>query len=212
MAPHLPQVQHLWQEPSCGNQGSHVLIFMHGRGGSMHDFEDLCAAWKIPHLCYLLLNAPDPFFGGWSWYDLPPSPLPGILRSRALLEEVLQALNEAGFPPSHVFLSGFSQGHCMTLEFGMRYPQTLAGYIGICGQAFDLWECLHESSQGAKKGDWLWSAGSEDEHFSIETCRTQAQRMQSHGFDVDFQQYPKGHEIHYQKELPYIRRWILDRM
>ena len=41
-------------------------------------------ALNLPWLNYLLVNAPDEYFGGFSWFDYPHDMKPGILRSRKL--------------------------------------------------------------------------------------------------------------------------------
>ncbi len=57
----VPGFQHIWQ-PVQG--GDYTLIVMHGRGGSMQDFEQLQDIWRLPALNHLLLQGPDPFLMG----------------------------------------------------------------------------------------------------------------------------------------------------
>jgi predicted esterase len=206
----IPHFQHLWQEATPPSKGTHLLITLHGRGGSFRDFEQLGEIWQIPGLCYLHLQAPDPFFGGWSWYDLPPNPGPGIERSRRLLTELMQALNAQGFPPERCIFFGFSQGCLMTLEFGLRYPDVLGGYIGICGQVYELWPLIHEANKAPlTRGRWLWSAGSQDEIFGIETSRIQARALQEAGADLEFHEWNKGHEIDHTQEIYFLKDWVV---
>ncbi|MCB1136967.1 MAG: hypothetical protein KDK78_11915, partial [Chlamydiia bacterium] len=206
------ELQHLWQESPAGKRG-YTLVAMHGRGGSMHDFEQLKDIWRLDDLNYLLLQGPDPFFGGWSWYDIPPNPLPGIRRSRKMLGTLLDSLHAKGYARERCFLFGFSQGCLLTFEFGARYPHALAGYVGISGQLYDTHQLIHDMHPAAtQKADWLWSAGTLDGHFGIETTRIQAERLRAAGMRLDFVEWPKDHEIDHQEEVWFLRDWVAAHM
>src|SRR3954464_8869792 len=102
------------------------MVVLHGLGDSMEGYRDVPNWLRIPWLNYLLVNAPDPYFGGYSWYDFAGDPAPGVQRSRNLLTAVLDAQRKT-FPSDQTIVFGFSQGCLMTLETGLRYPQKLAG-------------------------------------------------------------------------------------
>ena len=63
-----------------------LMIILHGRGDSSRGFTFLPEYLGIDQINYLLLDAPDDYYGGFSWYDLPPNQLEGILYSRGILE------------------------------------------------------------------------------------------------------------------------------
>ena len=87
----------------------------------MEGYRWLPDALGLPGLNYLLVNAPDPYFGGYAWYDFSGKPEPGIRRSRGLLFALLDAQRERGFPSAQTLVFGFSQGCLMTYEIGLRY-------------------------------------------------------------------------------------------
>ena len=43
--------------------------------------------FQLPDMNYLLVNAPDDYYGGYSWYDFARDPGPGVVRSRRMLSE-----------------------------------------------------------------------------------------------------------------------------
>lgn len=179
----------------------------------MHDWESLEEDWNIPGLSYLYLNGPDPFYTGRSWYDLPPNPLPGIQRSRQLLERVFAELNKVGFPPERCFLMGFSQGATMTWEFGSRCAHCLAGYLALSGHIYDVPKLVSERNpRVAKEGHWLMAHGTYDEHLSIEIARAQASQLKQAGFRLEYHEYPIGHTFDFKEEMPYIGRWLRARV
>ncbi len=185
-----------------------LMIVLHGRGDSPDGFAWLPGALNLPGIHFLMLEAPDPYYDGFSWYDLPPDQLPGIIRSRNLLRDTLDQVQAFGFKAETIFLFGFSQGCLMSLEFGARYPTPLAGYIGLSGYCYDPAALLRESAPLVMKGNWLITHGTQDEVLPAERSREQIKELQAGGFHIEYQEYRKVHTIDEQKELPFIRQWI----
>lgn len=203
-------LEHVWQ-PAAKPSGS-LMVVLHGRGDSAEGFLWLQEALRIEGMNVLLLNAPDPYYTGFSWYDLPPSQLPGIQRSRALLTETLEELRRTGFEPSETFILGFSQGCLLTLEFGARYAHVLAGYVGISGYCYAPEVLLREMNPAVNEGNWLITHGTEDEVLPVRVTREQVRELQAGGFRIDYREYRKGHSIDAWKELPEIQAWVRSRI
>ena len=87
-----------------------LMIILHGRGDSSQGFTWLPSFFNIDSMNYLLLDAPYDYYGGYSWYDLPPNQLEGIVYSSGLLTDILDSLFLEEFDASESFLFGFSQG------------------------------------------------------------------------------------------------------
>ena len=203
-------VDYLWQE--AHEPSKRLMIVLHGRGDSAEGFRWLQDEMEIDSLNFLILTAPDPYYQGFSWYDMAPNQLPGIVRSRKLLEQVFTATQTSGYGPEQTFLLGFSQGCLMTLEFGARYKHRLAGYIGISGYCYDPEALLREMSPEVNRGDWLITHGNDDDLLPAETTRAQIETLQSGGFKIDYREYAKTHTIDPERELPEIREWVQDRL
>jgi len=188
-----------------------VMVVLHGLGDSAEGFLWIQDALGIDSLDYLLLNAPKPYYIGFSWYDLPPNQNPGIAKSRKLLEEVFTELEREGYAPERTFLFGFSQGCLMTLEFGARYRRRLAGYIGVSGYSTDPEQLLKEMNPEVNHGDWLITHGTDDEVLPVTATRVQMKFFNEHGFKMDYREYMKSHTIDPRRELPDIREWLSSR-
>src|SRR2546429_7728417 len=117
--------------PAKQPQSRRLLVMLHGLGDSMEGYRWVPEAVAFPWLNYLLVNAPDEYYGGYSWYDFAQDIVPGVVRSRKLLFELLDDLRGRGFPTEQTILGGFSQGCLMSLEVGLRYPYRFAGIVGI---------------------------------------------------------------------------------
>src|SRR5690349_24815818 len=87
-----------------------LMVVLHGLGDSLEGYRWLPPALGLPWLNYLLVNAPDPYFGGYSWYDFSGDVGAGVERSRALLSELVDDQCKRGWTTEQSVLFGFSQG------------------------------------------------------------------------------------------------------
>ena len=198
---------HLFQ-PAKGDSRN-LLVVLHGLGDSAEGLEWLQDELAIDSLNCLLLNAPTPYYTGFSWYDIEGDRLPGILKSRELLSNTFDRIALAGFPPDRTFLGGFSQGCLMTLEFGSRYHEAFAGYLGISGYCDDPEAILREMNPAVNRDNWLVTHGTQDELLPVERTRAQIRHLIAGGFRIDYREYRKAHTIDFEKELPDIREWLI---
>ena len=106
--------------PAQEKNSRRLLIMLHGLGDSVAGYEWMPSALRLPWLNYLLVNAPDPYYGGFSWYDFDGDAGRGIRRSRKLLFELLDERRAQGFPTGETILGGFSQGGLMTIDAGLQ--------------------------------------------------------------------------------------------
>src|SRR5437016_5478281 len=132
--------------PARVSSSRRLMVMLHGLGDSIEGYRWLPEMLGLPWLNYLLANAPDEYYGGFSWYDFIGDLTPGVERSRALLTALLDEQRKAGFPSDQTILGGFSQGCLMSLETGLRYPYRLAAIIGISGYLCDPKKLIEELS------------------------------------------------------------------
>jgi phospholipase/carboxylesterase len=157
---------------------------------------------------YLLVNAPEPYYGGYSWYDFASDPAPGVEDSRRLLTELLDNQRSSGFPSEHTVLFGFSQGALMTLEIGCRYPHLLAGLAAISGYAFEPERLVTELSPVARQQRFLITHGLQDPVIPFAKAREHAQILKQAGLDVAWHEFAKAHTIAGESEIRVIRQFI----
>ena len=186
-----------------------LMIILHGRGDSANGFAFFPPYLNIENMNYILFNAPYEYFGGYSWYDLPPNQIQGIAYSSGLLAETLDILFEEDFNAEESFLFGFSQGSLLTFEFGARYEKVLAGYIAVSGYIYDADNILTEMNPKVKTSRWLCTHGTFDDVLLYETSKTQVETLQNGGFDITFKSYDKAHNVD-EDELKMIREWITE--
>lgn len=189
-----------------------LLVVLHGRGDTSEGFHWMPETLAFRELDYLLVNAPDAYYGGRSWYPLPPDQEPGVLRSRALLDRLFEELVGQGYSPGDIGLFGFSQGCLMTLEWGARSALALGAYVGVSGYCLDPTALLAERRPSIDPTRWLITHGRQDEALDHETTAEQMARLQRGGFGLRFESFDKGHTIDPRHELPLLRGFLGERL
>jgi phospholipase/carboxylesterase len=185
-----------------------LFVVLHGLGDSIEGWRWLPGALALPEMNYLLVNAPDEYYGGFSWFDYPGDIAPGIHRSRQLLFELLDDLRAKNFPADLITLGGFSQGCLISLETGLRYPHRLAGIVGLSGWVFEIENLIRDLTPVAKSQRLLITHGHYDPILPFAEVRAQAQQLQAAGLHVTWREYPKEHTIHGAEEITAIRDFV----
>jgi predicted esterase len=162
----------------------------------------------LPWLNHLLVNAPDPYYGGFSWYDFSGNENEGIERSRRLLFAVLDAQRENGFPTEQTTLFGFSQGCLMAVDVGFRYPHLFAGLVGISGYVHRPELLEQQLAPVAKRQRMLFTHGTQDSLIPFAVVREQVQRLQRAGLQIEWREFHKAHTIAGEEELSVIRAFV----
>jgi phospholipase/carboxylesterase len=193
--------------PAAQKDSRRLMVMLHGLGDSVDGYRWMPEAMNLPWLNFLLVNAPDEYYDGWSWFDLD-NQAPGILRSRKLLFNLLDDLRAKNFPADQITLGGFSQGCLMTIDAGLRYPHKLAGLVGVSGWVYDLDNLLKEMPPAAREQRLLVTHGAFDTLIPITTTREQIKALKAAGLNATWHEFPKAHSIHGEEELAVIRESV----
>jgi phospholipase/carboxylesterase len=194
--------------PAAQKDSRRIFVVLHGLGDSPAGWRWLPGALDLPEMNYLIVRAPDEYYGGYSWFDYPGDIAPGIHRSRKLLLELLDDLRGKNFPAEQITLGGFSQGCLMSLETGLRYPHRLAGIVGISGWVFEIENLLRDLTTVAQAQRIFLSHGHHDPLLPFAGAKSQVQQLKSAGLDVTWREYPKEHTIHGVEEIGAIRDFV----
>ncbi len=133
-------------EVTTGAQPTASVIWLHGLGADGHDFEPAvpqlvrrggrALRFVFPHapIRPVTLNGGMPMR---AWYDIAQldrraaEDASGVRSSEAAVRALIRRENERGVPNGNIVLAGFSQGGAMALYSGTRFPEKLAGIIGL---------------------------------------------------------------------------------
>ena len=194
--------------PAKETESRRLMILLHGLGDSMEGYRWAPEALQLPGFNYLFVNAPDAYYGGFSWYDFASLPAPGIKRSRELLFKLLDDLRGKGFPTEQTVVFGFSQGCLMTIEVGLRYPHLLAGLVCVSGYAHESEKLMKELSPVAKQQRFLVTHGTQDPLIPFQKVKEQVKLFQANGVQMEWREFHKAHTIAGEEEISVIRNFI----
>ena len=192
--------------PAREKNSRRLMVMLHGLGDSIEGYRWLPEALNLPWLNYLLVNAPDDYYGGYAWFDLN-NIMPGVQRSRKLLFELLDDLPARGFPAEQTTLSGFSQGCLMAVEVGLRYPHRLAGIVGISGWVHEPDKLLAELPPVARQQRLLMTHGTGDPLIPIAQVRPQIPLLKAAGLNVEWREFAKPHTM-IEEEIAVVRDFV----
>jgi phospholipase/carboxylesterase len=184
-----------------------LMIVLHGLGDSIEGFRWMPQAMQLPWLNYLLVNAPDPYYGGFAWYDLE-EPETGVERSRRLLFELLDSVMAKDIPAENIILSGFSQGCLMSIDVAARIRHHLAGVVGISGYVHEPGRLAKELAPEAKGQRFLVTHGTQDPVIPITIVRPQIEFLRKAGLQIEWREFVKAHTIAGEDELSVIRQFV----
>jgi phospholipase/carboxylesterase len=194
--------------PAADKNSRALWIMLHGLGDSIEGFRWLPETMNLPWMNYMLVNAPDSYYGGFSWFDFGGDIVPGVKRSREMLFELLDSQRAKGFPTEQTILGGFSQGCLISVEVALRYPHRLAGVVGISGYVCGPEELIAQLSPIAFEQRLLITHGTKDPMIRFADVREQINLLKAAGLKIEFHEFLKGHTIAGEEELSVIRNFI----
>jgi len=194
--------------PAEKKDSRRLMVMLHGLGDSREGYRWFPEAMDLSWLNYLLVDAPDEYYGGYSWYDFAGDLAPGVERSRRLLFQLLDAQRAKGFPTSQTVLGGFSQGGLMSIEVGLRYPHRFAGIVGISGHVCDPEKLVQQLSPVALQQRILITHGLLDPLIPFALAREQVNVLKAAGLRIEWREFVKAHTIAGELELEVIRDFV----
>lgn len=115
------------------DQAEKAMIFIHGRGGDARGILEIAGTLNVEGFALLAPQAT-----GNTWYPysfLSPVEMnePWLSSAITTVHELIDEIVEAGIKTENIYLLGFSQGACLTLESAARKAQRYGGLIAFTG-------------------------------------------------------------------------------
>jgi phospholipase/carboxylesterase len=210
-------LEHVVRPPRAASDRPPLAILLHGLGADEHDLFGL-APWLDPRLVVVSARAPrETHPMGHSWFDIDWSEYPPridvahVVESRdAVLAFAAWAAAEFGADPSRTWLVGFSQGASMAAACALHRPDLLRGIVAHSGR-LPRRALPGQPPAGVAGFPVLWQHGSADPVVPVEFGHEARDLLGELGLDVDYCEYPIGHEISPQG-LTDMSRWLSARI
>ncbi len=111
-----------------------AMIMVHGRGASAQDILSLSEYLEGDDIAFLAPQATQSTWYPHSFMAPIEANEPGLSSALAVIDTlVTQLWEEFDFAYENIFLLGFSQGACLSLEYATRNPQRYGGVFGLSG-------------------------------------------------------------------------------
>lgn len=201
-------MQTLVREPK--DKADACVIWLHGLGADGHDFESIVDALELtpghairfifPHAPYRPVTINNGMVMR-AWYDIydidkeMPEDEAGINESHQMLKTMIAAQVAAGIPTERIVLAGFSQGGCIALHTGLRYPQKLAGVLGLSTYLPLRRRLPEELAVCQKETPIMLMHGIHDPVVSYEFGRLSYQALSALGLKTQWREYSMEHTV-----------------
>lgn len=186
-------------------QAAAAMILVHGRGASAQSMLLFADEFEQNDIHYRALQA-----DRHTWYPnsfLAPKEQnqPGISSGLQAIYDEIQSLNDAGIATNRIVLLGFSQGACLTSEFGARHPQRYGGLAILSGGLIGPDVSLDNYSGSFDNTPVFMGCSDYDPHIPQERVNETAEILEALGADVTKKIYPgMGHTVN-EDEIAYIK-------
>ncbi len=110
-----------------------ALIMVHGRGATAADILSLADYLPLPEFAILAPQATGNTWYPYSFLAPPAQNEPWLGSALDLLADVVADIRAAGLKEDRIWLMGFSQGACLTLEYVTRHATRYGGIIAFTG-------------------------------------------------------------------------------
>ena len=125
--------KNIFSEGKPIEEAEKALIMLHGRGASAQDILSLSSYLKADDFALLAPQAVNNTWYPHSFLVPPQQNEPWLSSAIQLLEDLIIEVNDKGINSEKIFLLGFSQGSCLTLEFVTRNAKKYGGVIAFTG-------------------------------------------------------------------------------
>jgi phospholipase/carboxylesterase len=206
-----------------GAEPKATIVILHGLGADGTDFLSFADEMKLAAVGpvrWVFPRAPErpvTINGGHrmrAWYDILGADLvkredeAGLRESFAQLHALLDREVQRGMPAHRIVLGGFSQGCAVTLGAGLRYPQRLAGLVGMSGYLPLADTTAAERKDANALTPVFLAHGRSDGVVALARGTAGRDLLQQQGQPLEWHDYPMQHSV-CMEEVQDLQRWLL---
>ena len=181
---------------STSKTPNRAVIAIHGWTGDSSSMEPVGKTLSLKDTKWILPQAPyTAGLGGFSWFDGDEEMGWKYQESFHILTDLIQSLNNQGFPNSDIFIISFSQGACLAMEFMIRQSFSLGGIIPIAGFIRYKKRVKQDATDASRNTPVLLLHGEKDKIILLEQSRISLKIFKDAGYKADLHIFSSGHKI-----------------
>jgi len=187
-----------------------VMLMLHGRGATASDILSISDHLNLQNAHLIAPQAPDSTWYPQSFLSPVKQNEPWLSSSLHLLREVLDEVLSAAFQSRQVYVLGFSQGACLTLEFVARNARPFGGVIAFTGGL--IGETLNEENYKVnfEKTKIFIANSDKDPHVPLARSEESKRILEKLGADVTLKVYPGMAHTIIEDEIIWVNENILN--
>jgi len=172
------------------SKASKALIMLHGRGAGAMDILSLRNEFRLDDFYIVAPQATNATWYPFSFMTPIHQNEPWLSSALDLLNSIVGDINKAGIASDKIYLLGFSQGACLTLEFATRNARQWGGVVAFTGGLIGD-RIYTENYKGDFQGTKVF-IGNSDKDPHVPLARTEESRrvMEKRGAIVTLKIYP----------------------
>ena len=185
-----------------------AVIWMHGLGDDGTGWSEIVPALRLPNALavrFIFPHAPvlpvtiNNGMRMRAWYDIRQANLneradiDGVRRSQSQVDALLAREARRGIAARRTILAGFSQGGAIALYAGLRYPERLAGVIGLSTYLIAADRTKAEASAANRDVPVFMAHGTYDQVVALPWAERSRETLRAGGWPVTWQVYPVEH-------------------
>lgn len=184
-----------------------AIIFVHGRGGNAAGMMELTELLPLEGFAVLAPQATNNTWYPYSFMAPASANEPWLSSAIETIHGLIDEVTVAGIAAENLYLAGFSQGACLTLESVSRRAQRYGGVIAMTGGLIG-----HTLDTSNYKGNFdgtpmAMTTGDPDPHIPIERFRESIGILKNMGADVKDKIYPGRPHTIISDEIEFVK-WI----
>lgn len=202
------QDQHVLHYGPLLDDAEAVIIMVHGRGASAQDILSLAYEIDLPGTTYIAPQAKNNTWYPNSFLTPIEKNEPELSSGLSVIDSIAEILLTKGLSSEQIYLLGFSQGACLSLEYAARNPRKYGGIFALSGGL--IGEVLNQNNySGNFEGTEVFLGCSDvDPHIPLERVNQTEEIFKKLGANVTKRIY-KGmaHTVN-QDEIEFIKSSI----
>jgi phospholipase/carboxylesterase len=187
----------------------YAMIMVHGRGGDARGIMDIAQYLQLDNFALLAPQATNSTWYPYSFLQPAKENEPWLSAAIQTVHSLMEKIIEKGIPSDKIYLLGFSQGACLTLESVARKAQRFGGVIAFTGGLIGDVINRDNYSGDFKSCPVFIGSGDPDPHIPVQRVKESAIVLHNMGAAVTAEIYPGiGHTIT-REELDWVNNHML---
>ena len=189
-----------------------AIIALHGWTGNVNSMKPVAKTLSLKETKWLIPEAPYLASGkGFSWFEGNDEVGWKCEESFEILKNIIKTLREEGFTYNQIFIIGFSQGACLSMEYIIRQKFSLGGILPISGFLKYKNRAKTDFEKESSKTPILFLHGDLDKIVYPKESNFSFKIFKELGYKVKLEIFSGGHKIPLQAR-PIIQKFILEQL